>query len=139
MGEHRLERVGEQIQQEVGRLLIDGVKDPRIGFVTITGVRVSADLGHAKVFYTALGDDRALRKVASGLASSAAWLRTEIGRRLRAKRVPELEFVYDESLRRASRIEHILDELHAQGELEAPIAADPDDAALAVVSPDDEG
>jgi len=118
MPEHRLRRVAEQLQQEIGSLLIDGVKDPRIGFVTVTEVRVSPDLGYAKVYYTALGDERTLRRVRSGLKSSAAWLRAEISRRLRMKRIPQLDFVYDDSLQRATRIERILDGLRADSEPE---------------------
>lgn len=109
----RPERVADQIRAEVGQLLAREVHDPGIGFVTITRVQVSGDIQQARVFYTALGDDAARRGTARALDRAAPFLRRQIGSRLRLKRVPELRFVYDESIAGQDRIEQLLSDLHA--------------------------
>jgi ribosome-binding factor A len=109
----RPDRVADQIRGELGTLLARDVHDPGIGFVTITRVSVTADLQHARVSYTALGDERTRRNSSRALERAAPFLRRQIGSRLRLKRVPELEFVYDESIAGQERIERLLSELHA--------------------------
>jgi ribosome-binding factor A len=94
-------------------LLMREVHDPGVGFVTITRVAVTPDLQHARVFYTALGDDKDRRSTARALERAAPFLRRQIGARLRLRRVPDLEFVYDESIAGQDRIERILKEIHA--------------------------
>ena len=94
-------------------MLARDVHDPGIGFVTITRVSVTPDLQHARVAYTALGDDTARRNTARALERAAPFLRRQIGSRLRLKRVPELEFFYDESIAGQDRIEQLLNEIHA--------------------------
>jgi ribosome-binding factor A len=104
----RLERVNAQILQILAEL-VPTLKDPRIGFVTITAVRTSADLEHAEVFYTVLPDDPHARgATAAGLHSAAGILRREVGRRLRVRRVPDLHFVHDSVPERGRRIESLL-------------------------------
>ncbi len=115
----RTERVAELIQHEVGRMLLDGIRDPRVGFVTVTGVTVSPDLSHAKIHYMVHGDDRARRDAARGLRSSTPRIRRGLAKTLSLKRVPELTFEYDETLERAERIEKIIDELHSDRPAEA--------------------
>jgi ribosome-binding factor A len=109
----RTERVGDQIRSEIAQLLAREVHDPGIGFVTITRVAVTPDLQHARVSYTVLGDDTARRTSARALDRAAPFLRRQIGSRLRLKRVPELEFIYDESIAGQDRIEQLLNEIHA--------------------------
>jgi len=109
----RPDRVGDQIRSEIASLLARDVHDPGIGFVTITRVQVTPDLQQARVYYTALGDDKARRSVARALDRAAPFLRRQIGSRLRLKRVPELEFLYDESIAGQDRIEQILNEIRA--------------------------
>ena len=109
----RPDRVADQIRGEIGQLLTRDVHDPGIGFVTITRVQVTPDLQHARVFYTALGDDRARRNSERALHRAIPFLRRQIGSRLRLRRVPELEFVYDASIAGQDRIEQLLQELHA--------------------------
>ena len=104
--------------------------DPGIGFVTITRVHVSPDLQHARVYYTALGDDKARQSSDRALQRAIPFLRRQIGSRLRLKRVAELEFVYDQSIAGQDRIEQLLNEIRTQG----PTA--PPDAAAAGGSPD---
>jgi len=109
----RPDRVGDQIRSEIASLLARDVHDPGIGFVTITRVQVTPDLQQARVYYTALGDDKARGSAARALDRAAPFLRRQIGSRLRLKRVPELEFLYDESIAGQDRIEQILNEIRA--------------------------
>lgn len=118
----RSHRVGDQIQKEISAILVKGLKDPRVGFVTITAVEVSADLRHARVYFTVMGDERARQETARGLSSAVPFLRRELGKRLRLRLVPELTFQFDTSLEYGNRIESLLRDLngddHAQGDPE---------------------
>ena len=87
--------------------------DPGIGFITLTRVQVSPDLQQARVFYTSLGDAKALAESAKALDRATPFLRRQIGARLRLRRVPELDFRFDESVGHQDRIEQILRDLHA--------------------------
>ena len=109
----RPDRVADQIHAEIAQLLAREVHDPGIGFVTITRVQVTPDLQQARIYYTALGDDKARRDSARALGRAAAFLRRQIGARLRLRRVPELTFLYDESIAGQDRIEQLLHDLHA--------------------------
>ncbi len=113
----RPDRVADQIRGELGELLARDVHDPGIGFVTITRVQLTADLQQARVFFTALGpsgeEEKTRRGSARALARATPFLRRQIGARLRLKRVPELTFVFDESIAGQDRIEQILNDLHA--------------------------
>jgi ribosome-binding factor A len=109
----RPDRVADQIRSELASMLAREVHDPGIGFVTLTRVQVSPDLQVARVFYTVLGDNKALESSARALGRAATFLRRQIGSRLRLKRAPELRFVYDDSVAGQDRIERILNELHA--------------------------
>jgi ribosome-binding factor A len=111
----RPERVGDQIRSELAQLLSRDVQDPGIGFLTLTHVRVTPDLQLARVYYTTLGDEKAQRDSARALKRAAPFLKRQLGQRLRLRRVPELEFFYDESIARHDRIEQILQELKAEG------------------------
>ena len=106
-------RIGEEIRQELADLLAKDVRDPGIGFVTVTHVKVSADLQVARAYYTTLGDETARRNSARGLGRAVPFLRRQIGSRLRLKRVPELTFIYDDSIAGQDRIEQLLNEIHA--------------------------
>ncbi|HEV3485232.1 MAG TPA: 30S ribosome-binding factor RbfA [Vicinamibacterales bacterium] len=114
MASPRTARVGDQIRVEIADLLARVVQDPGIGFVTITGVRVTPDLQQARVYYTSLGDDRARKESRRALERVTPFLRRQIGQRLRLRRVPELQFFFDESVERGDRIEQILQELKAE-------------------------
>ena len=119
---HRPDRVGEQIRDELSSLLARGaVHDPGIGFITLTRVKVSPDLQMARVFYTSLGDEKARKETAKALQRAMPFLRRQIGGALNLRRVPELEFRFDESIEHQDRIEQILRELHDE---EAQRAAD---------------
>jgi len=110
----RASRVGDQIRAELASLLTRDVHDPGIGFLTITSVKVSPDLQQARVYYTIIGDDKAKRESARALNRATPFLRRQVGQRLRLKRVPELTFLYDESIEKGDRVERILQELQAE-------------------------
>lgn len=125
---HRPDRVGEQIRDELSALLTRGaVHDPGIGFITLTRVKVSPDLQVARVFYTSLGDEKARRETAKALTRATPFLRRQIGSLLRLRRVPELEFRFDESIAHQDRIEQILRDLHEE-EAQRTAAAEPSTA-----------
>lgn len=104
-------RVSEEFREILAEE-IPKLKDPRIGFVTVTGVTVTRDLRLARVFYTTLGDDRAQRATAAALASARGHLRQVIGHQVRMKVLPDLRFEHDEAPANADRIEELLRELH---------------------------
>jgi len=103
-------RVAEQIQRELADLLRLEVKDPRIGMVTLTDVEVTADYGHAKVFFTLLGNAEQVAAAAAGLNHAAGFLRHELGQRVKLRSVPQLHFTYDESVERGIRLSQLIDE-----------------------------
>jgi len=111
----RTQRVGEEIQKEISSLLLNGLKDPRIGFVTITSVSVTSDLSIAKVYFTVMGDEKARKDSEKGLRSSTPFIRRELGKRLRLRHVPEINFLFDTSLEYGNRIESLLKEIHVEG------------------------
>jgi len=107
-------RIGDQLRAELSDLIARDVHDPGIGFLTITYVKVTPDLQIARVYYTTLGDEKARRDSGRALDRAAPFLRRQIGKRLRLKRVPQLEFFFDESIERGDRIERILHEISAE-------------------------
>jgi ribosome-binding factor A len=107
----RPERVADQIRGELALMLAREVHDPGLGFVTITRVQVTPDLQHARIYYTALGDEKARANSGRALGRATPFLRRQIGSRLRLKRVAELEFIYDESIAGQDRIEQLLNEI----------------------------
>ncbi len=123
---HRPDRVGDQIRQELSELLSRGaVHDPGIGFITLTRVKVSPDLQLARVYYSSMGDEKALRETGKALARATPFLRRQVGERLQLRRVPELEFRFDESIGHQDRVEQILRELHDQEAERTTAAPDP--------------
>jgi ribosome-binding factor A len=106
-------RVADQLRGELASLIGREVHDPGIGFVTLTRVQVSPDLQQARVWYTALGDDKTRAASGRALERAAPFLRRQVGSRLRLKRTPELTFLYDDSIAGQDRIEQILSEIHA--------------------------
>ena len=106
-------RVGDQIREELSELLTREVKDPGIGLITITHVKVSADLQVARAYWTVMGDEKSRKETSKALERATPFLRRQIAGRLRLKRVPELAFQYDETIERQERIEALLQEIHA--------------------------
>jgi ribosome-binding factor A len=116
-------RVADQLRAEITDLLTRQVHDPGIGFLTITHVKVTPDLQVARLYYTTLGDARARRETERALQRVTPFLRRHLGRRLRLKRVPELEFFFDEAIERGDRVERILQEITG-GRAERPETGD---------------
>jgi ribosome-binding factor A len=108
----RPDRVGDQIRAEVAELLVRELQDPGLGFVTLTRVRVTPDLQIARIYYTSLGDDRARRATRAALDRATPFIRRQIGSRLRLRRVPDIQFVFDESVEQHERLERLLQEIH---------------------------
>jgi ribosome-binding factor A len=101
---NRQKRVGELIKQEISELILREIKDPRIGFVSITSVDLTADLRHAKVFISVLGSESERKSSLAGLRNAGGFIRRELGHRLRLKYVPEINIVYDNSIEEGARI-----------------------------------
>jgi ribosome-binding factor A len=104
----RTDRVGHLIQMELSQLILHRVKDPRMGFVTITHVNVTPDLRSAAVFYSALGDQKARKETQIALEKSSGFLQREIGTALQLRYTPKLKFLYDDSLDRGLEIDRVL-------------------------------
>ncbi len=110
----RTDRLGKRAKRVLGEAIPD-LKDPRIGFATVTTVRVSADLRHAHVFVSVLGSEEDQQQTMEGLDRAKSHLRAELGRRIRMKYLPELTFELDTGAEEAERLERLLHQIH-QGE-----------------------
>src|SRR5512134_1897280 len=106
----RTERIAEQIQRELADLIRLEVKDPRVGFVTLTGVEVTRDYSHAKVFFTTLGGEPEHVATGVGLQHAAGYLRSQLAHRLNTRVIPQLHFVFDESVERGIRVSRLIEE-----------------------------
>ena len=127
----RPDRVADQIRSEIASMLTRDVHDPGVGFVTLTRVTVTPDLQHARVRYTSLGDEKARAATGRALERASPFLRRQLGARLRLRRVPELQFIYDESIAGQDRVEQLLNEFRAGGANAPqpdPSAADDDES-----------
>ncbi len=100
-----------QIQHEVSLMISRDLKDPRVGFVTITGVRISPDLRHARVFVSAMGTEKQKKESVEALNHAAGWIRHELGQRIRMKFLPEIAFETDTSQEYGERIDKLIDEI----------------------------
>ncbi|HEX3693021.1 MAG TPA: 30S ribosome-binding factor RbfA [Solirubrobacteraceae bacterium] len=107
----RMRRVDEAIRQVIGEALSAELKDPRVGFVTVTDVKTSSDLRHARVYVSVLGPVQAREDTLAGLRHAHGFLQGRIASELRLKRTPELEFSYDDTGERAMRIDALIDEV----------------------------
>ena len=117
----RTERLGEEVREEIARM-IGQLKDPRIGFVTVTRVEVGTDLRNARIFVGVLGSEADREKTMTGLRQAAGFMRRGLGQKLRLRHTPELAFTYDEGLEAHDRIARLLAEVHT-----ADAAATPHD------------
>lgn len=108
----RSNRVGEQMKKELSEIISRKIKDPRVGFVTVTDVKVTGDLQQAKVYITVLGTDYNREETLKGLAKAKGFIRSELGTRIRLRKTPELLFEFDESIEYGNRIERIIDDLN---------------------------
>lgn len=106
----RSQRVAEQIRRELAELIRLEVKDPRVGFITLTDVEITPDYAHAKVFFTSMKGEEGLDEILAGLRRASGFLRRELGRRVRIHTLPELHFHYDASVERGSRLSRLIDD-----------------------------
>jgi ribosome-binding factor A len=111
----RPERLAEGIREEVAHIVSSELKDPRLGFITITRVEVTHDLGLARVLVSVLGDETERQRSMAALQSATGFVRREIGRRLRIRVVPEIEFRYDKGIDATDRVARLLEEQHVGG------------------------
>ena len=109
----RTERVDQLLRQEIGALLAKEIADPRIGFATITDVETSPDLRHAKVWVSIIGTPAERKETLRALQASMGFVRHELGKRLRIRRIPDLHIHLDDSAERGTRVLHLLNELEA--------------------------
>ena len=114
MSTSRMRRVDEAMRQVLGDALATDLKDPRIGFVTVTDVKTSPDLRHARVYVSVLGDPAAQDATLDGLRSAHGYLQGRVAGELRLKRTPELDFQLDHTAERAARLEQLIEEEEAR-------------------------
>jgi ribosome-binding factor A len=126
----RTERLAEEIRQQASDVLGREVQDPGVGFVTLTRVTVTPDLQLARLYYTVLGDASARAATAKALGRIRPFVRRRLGERLRLRHVPDVQFVFDQSIAHQARVEELLQEIHAreaEQRDDAPEPGDPDD------------
>ncbi len=111
MGFHRANRIAEEIKREVAYLLRGELKDPRIGFVTLTSVEVSNDLRHAKIFVSTMAPAEEREKALLALNNAQGFIRNELGKRLRLRYTPEISFIFDESIEHGAKILKLLNQV----------------------------
>jgi len=113
MQEGRQRRVAELVKHEVAALLHKGLKDPRVGFVSVMDVRMSRDLRYASISVSLFGEEKERKSSLIGLRRSAGWIRRQLGKRLRLRFTPEVRFFEDDSLDRVFHLEEVFRGLHA--------------------------
>jgi ribosome-binding factor A len=111
MPSDRMRRIDEAIREVIGGAVTGELKDPRVGFVTVTDVRTSADLSHARIYVSVLGDEQERSASLDGLRSAHGYLQRRIAGELHLKRTPTLTFSYDETTDRAMRMDRLLEEI----------------------------
>jgi len=107
----RTSRVAEQMKKEVGEILNQKIKDPRVGFVTVTDVDLTNDLQHATIYVSVLGDKSEKEATLVGLSKASGFVRSEVGKRIRLRKVPEITFKFDEAHEYGNHIDAILRQL----------------------------
>lgn len=114
MGTTRPERVAEAIRKEISTMIQEELKDPRIGFTTITKVEITPDLRYAKIYYTVLGNEKAKKSTEIALKNAKGFIKGHIGDRLKLRYTPEIIFKVDESIEYADKIERLFDKIHRE-------------------------
>ena len=111
MNQIKLERINSSLVEQISYIIAHDVKNPDINFVTITGAKVTSDLSLAKIYFTVL-DQSKIKETLSALKDASGYIRHELRERIDIRQIPELEFVYDESIEYGNKIEKIIDKLH---------------------------
>jgi ribosome-binding factor A len=115
----RGQRIAEQIRRELAELIRLELKDPRVGFISLTDVEITPDYAHAKVFFTAMGGAESVPGILEGLQRAGGFLRRELGKRIRIHTLPELHFHYDRSIEEGSRLSQLIDQTVREDEARA--------------------
>lgn len=123
----RAERLAEEIREQVARMIASDLKDPRIGFVTVTRVELANDLGHARVHVGVLGGEAERTKTLAALQQASGFVRRELGKRLRIRHTPEVDFRYDKGLDATDRVARLLEAERQRAEVEREPDAPPGD------------
>ena len=123
---YRPDRVADQIRAEISQMLAREVHDPGIGFITITRVQVSPDLQLARVYYTTIGTESQRKATVKALRRAMPFLHYQIGKRMRLRRVPVLEFFFDKSVEHQARVEELIREIHEADAERADTNHDPE-------------
>ena len=110
----RSNRVAEQMKKELGDIITRKIKDPRVGFVTVTDVDVTGDLQQATIYITSLGNERERAETLKALEKASGFIRSEIGSRIRLRRTPEISFAFDSSIEYGNKIDELLRSLHEE-------------------------
>jgi ribosome-binding factor A len=111
LGSKRSLRVGDMILKEISEMLIKGnVRDPRVERVVLTGIKLTDDLGFARVYFTVIGDQIDKQNIMEGLQSASSYIKRELSKRLRIRRIPDLKFEFDEALQEGYRVDELLRE-----------------------------
>lgn len=118
MAQHRSSRLAEEIKKEVSQLIRDEIKDPRVGFVTLTSVEVTNDLRHARIFVSTLGTMEEQKATLMALNKAKGFIRSELGKRVRLRYTPELSFVFDTSIEHGAKILELLTKVGNSEEVE---------------------
>ena len=124
---HRVERIQEQVREEVSQMLATEVRDPGVGLVTVTRIKVTGDLSLARIYWTIIGDAAERKKTVKALERATGFVRHLLAERLALRRVPEVKFIFDESVTAQARIEELIQEIHAEDAartVDSPIEAD---------------
>ncbi|NMA68931.1 MAG: 30S ribosome-binding factor RbfA [Desulfitobacterium sp.] len=116
MAKHRSNRLAESLKQEISQMIREELKDPRIGFATVTSIEVADDLSHAKVYVSVLGDAQKAQETIDALKGATGFVRTEIGKRIRLRHVPEIVFKYDNSIEYGAHITRLLRDVQGEGQ-----------------------
>jgi len=116
MSKIRVGRVSEQIKKELSQIIQTELKDPRIGFITVTGVETTNDLSQSRVYLSVLGNDEQKEATLIALSKASGYLRSELGKRIKLRHTPELQFKFDSSIEYGSRIENLLSEINGDSD-----------------------
>jgi ribosome-binding factor A len=111
-------RIGDQIRKDISEIILRDLKDPKLGFITVTEVELTDDLRYAKIFYTVLGDEKSKKESQQGLERAKGYIQREIGKRIRLKHTPEITFKYDHTIEKAARIEQLLKQVQKTSRIE---------------------
>jgi ribosome-binding factor A len=112
----RTERLGELIKRELALLIQREIKDPRLGMVVVTELNLAKDLSYAKVYVTALGDEAVVKQQLDILRHAAGFLRSQLAKRIKARTIPQLDFIYDDSIVKGNRLSKLIDQAVAKDE-----------------------